>query len=127
MNFSTRLCLIVTMFLSLFAGCASSDATPLLASDDCGPKPQNYRQIVADWFNSNYKFTPPTPLRPDEFSVSEPTKAATTDFLLGRKVGWQVILGPENTMLTNFTHLNYTRLIVNRDWIVSIESRDSPF
>ena len=39
--------------------------------------------------------------------------------MLGRKVGWQVSLGPENKVVTDFTDLNYTRLIINRDRIVS--------
>jgi hypothetical protein len=112
---------------ALLSACASSDVTPLLATDDCGPKPPNPGKIAADWFNSHYSYTPPTPIRPDELSITAPAKVATKDFLLGRKVGWQIILGPENKLLTNFTELNYTRLIINRDWIVSVTSSDQPF
>ncbi|MDR3404021.1 MAG: hypothetical protein P4L99_16105 [Chthoniobacter sp.] len=113
---------------SLLAGCVTtSDTTPLLPSDDCGPKPTNPGEIVAAWFNAHYRYTPPNPVKPEEFSFSEPTKVATADFMMGRKVGWQIILGPENKMVTNFTDLNYTRLIINHGQIVSVTSSDQTF
>ena len=111
----------------LFPACTTSDTTPLLATDDCGPRPDNYKEIVAAWFNAHYRYVPPNPIRPEEFSTTEPTKVATVDIMLGRKVGWQVILGPENKNVTNFTDLNYTRLIINHGRIVSVTSSDQPF
>lgn len=119
--------LLLIPIVVLLAGCTTSDVRPLIAADDCGPKPLNYRQIAADWFNAHYSYTPPTPIRPDELSMTEPTRVATSNFLLGRQVGWQIILGPENKILTNFTELNYTRLIINRGRIVSVTSSDQPF
>ncbi len=120
--------LLVLVFGALLAGCVTlNDTTALRPTDDCGPKPTNYREIAARWFNANYSFTPPTPVQPEEFSATEPTKVAASDVLLGRKVGWQIILGPENKIVTNFTNLNYTRLIINRGQIVSVTSSDSPF
>ncbi len=119
---------LVLALSSLLSACMTgSDVTPLLATDDCGPKPPNCGEIAAYWFNSHYSYTPPIPIRPDELSITEPTKVVTNYLLLGRKVGSQIILGPENTLLTNFTKLNYTRLIINRDRIVSITSSDEPF
>ena len=120
--------LLVIAMVALLAACGTvSDTTPLLAGDDCGPKPTNSREIVAAWFNAHYRYTPPNPVRPDEFSISEPTRVATSDFMMGRKVGWQIILGPENKMVKNFTDLNYTRLIINYGRIVSVTSSDQPF
>jgi hypothetical protein len=119
------LCLIL-LLVSLSA-CTTSDVVPLLAGDDCGPKPESPGEIVAVWFNKHYRYTPPNPARGDEFSFAEPTRVATNDVMLGRAVGWQVILGPENKFVTNFTELNYTRLIINRGRIVSVTSSDQRF
>jgi len=120
--------LFVIAVSSLLPACVTvSDTTPLLATDDCGPKPTNPGEIVAAWFNAHYRYTPPNPVRPEEFSISEPTKVAIYDFMLGRKVGWQVILGPENKIVKNFTDLNYTRLIINHGRIVSVTSSDDSF
>ena len=127
MKHPVSLCLLGVMLVLFLSACATSDVTPLLATDDCGPKPENYKQIVAAWFNAHYRYTPPNPVRPDEFSVSEPTRVATVDLMLGRKVGWQVILGPDNTMVSNFTNTSYTRLIINRGQVVSVASSDQPF
>ncbi len=118
---------LVLTLAAMLSACVSSDVSPLLATDNCGPRPQDPGKIAADWFNSHYSYTPPTPIRPDQLSITAPTKVATRDFLIGRKVGWQIILGPENKLLTNFTELNYTRLIINRDSIVSVTSSDQPF
>jgi hypothetical protein len=122
-----RWCFLLLLCLSALSACMTSDVTPLLASDDCGPKPQNYHEIAAAWFNAHYRFTPPNPIKPEELSISEPTRVATADWMLGRTVGWQVILGPENKVVTNFTDMAYTRLIINRGRIVSITSSDQSF
>jgi len=114
-------------FVALLAACTTSDVTPLLATDDCGPKPSDYKAIAAAWFNTHYHYVPPNPIRPEELSVPEPTKVAALDDMVGRKVGWQVILGPENKNVTNFTDSKYTRLIINRGRIVSVSSSDVPF
>ncbi|MEP6668880.1 MAG: hypothetical protein ABJF10_07000 [Chthoniobacter sp.] len=113
---------------ALLAACATvSDTTPLLVTDDCGPKPTNTGEIVAAWFNAHYRYTPPNPVRPEEFSITEPKKVAISDFMMGRKVGWQIILGPENKMVKNFSDQKYTRLIINRGHIVSVTSSDEDF
>jgi hypothetical protein len=115
------------MLVSLWSACTTSDLTPLLADDDCGPRPQRYQEIATAWLNTHYRFTPPNPIRPDELSISEPTKVAAVDVMLGRVVGWQIVLGPENKMVTNFTELKYTRLIINRGRIVLVTSSNRPF
>jgi len=120
-------CLFVIVWAWLLAACTTSDVTPLLASDDCGPKPQNYKAIAAAWINAHYHYVPPNPIKPEELSISEPTKIATLDVMMGRQVGWQIIIGPENRAVTNFTDANFTRLIINDGRIVSVSSSDRPF
>jgi len=119
--------LFMILLASLSPACTTSDLTPVLATDDCGPKPQHYKEIAAEWFNVHYRYVPPNPIRPEELSVSPPVQVASVDVMLGRKVGWQVILGPENKMVRDFTDSNYTRLIINHDRIVSVTSSDRPF
>ena len=68
----------------LLSACATSDVTPLLATDDCGPKPKDYKAIAAAWINTHYHYVPPNPIRPEELSVAELTKVATIDVMLGR-------------------------------------------
>lgn len=120
-------CFFIVTLVALLSACATSDLTPLLASDDCGPKPQDYKAIAAAWLNMHYHYVPPNPIRPEELSVPEPTKVATIDDMMGRKAGWQVILGPENKNVTNFTEASYTRLIINRGRVVCVTSSDGPF
>ena len=119
--------LLMIAFVALLSACTTSDVTPLLATDDCGPQPKDCKAIAAVWFNAHYHYVPPNPIRPEELAVAEPTRVATIDVMLGRKVGWQVILGPENKMVTNFTDAKYTRLIINRGRVVSVSSSDLPF
>ena len=126
MKLSMPHCLFVILCM-LLPACTTSDVTPLLASDDCGPKPADYKAIAAAWLNTHYHYVPPNPIRPEELSVPEPVKAATLDEMLGRKAGWQVVLGPENKAVTNFTDSKYTRLIINRGRIVCVTSSDQPF
>src|SRR5689334_11167708 len=89
-------CFFIILSVLFFAGCTTSDVTPLLATDDCGPKPENYKAIAAAWLNTHCRYTPPNPIKPDELSTAEPTRVATIDPMHGRVVGWQIILGPEN-------------------------------
>ena len=118
---------VVIVSLWLLCACTTSDVVPILPSDDFGPRPDNYPRIAAAWFNAHYRYTPPNPIQPDELSLTEPVKVAAADRMLGRLVGWQVILGPENKVVTNFTDLNYTRLIINRGRVISVTSSDQPF
>jgi hypothetical protein len=119
--------LFVVALASLISACATSDLTPLLSSDDCGPKPANYKAIAAAWLNTHYHYVPPNPIRPEELSVPDPVKVATVDEMMGRQAGWQVILGPENKNVRDFTDAHYTRLIINHDRVVCVTSSDRPF
>lgn len=105
-----------------FAGCASTDVTPLLSTDDCGPKPENYRAIAAAWFNAHCHYTPPNPVKPEELSTTAPTRVATVDPQHGRNVGWQIILGPENKAICNYSDAKYTRMIINYGRVISVTS-----
>ena len=104
--------------------CATSDVTPLLASDDCGPKPGNAKAVAAAWLNAHCRYTPPNPIKPEELSAAEPTRVATIDVMHGRNVGWQIILGPENKAVCDYTDAKYTRMIINRDRVISVTSND---
>ena len=115
-------CLFIIVLAWLLAACATSDVTPLLASDDCGPKPENPKAIAAAWINAHCRYTPPNPIKPEELSAAEPTKVATIDVMHGRKVGWQIILGPENKAVRDYTDAKYTRMIINQDRIISVTS-----
>jgi len=108
--------------VGLFAGCASTDVTPLLSSDECGPRPENYKAIAASWFNAHCHYTPPNPIKPEELKTTEPTKVATVDAQHGRNVGWQIILGPENKAISNYSEANYTRMIINNGRVISVTS-----
>lgn len=114
--------LFIVLSVGLFAGCASSDVTPLLSTDDCGPRPENYRAIAAAWFNAHCHYTPPNPIKPAELSVTAPIKVATVDAQHGRNVGWEIILGPENKAICNYSNANYTRMIINRGRVISVTS-----
>jgi hypothetical protein len=59
--------------------------------------------------------------------MSEPTKVAVFDLLRGRQVGWQVILGPENSRFVDLTEVAYTRFVINRNRVVSVVSSSFPF
>lgn len=116
-------CLFLILPVWLFAACtATSDVTPLLSSDDCGPRPDNYRAIAAAWLNTHCHYTPPNPIKPSELTTSEPTRVATVDPMHGRNVGWQIILGPENKAVCDFADAKYTRMIINRGRIISVTS-----
>lgn len=108
--------------VGLFAGCASTDVTPLLSSDDCGPRPDNYRAIAAAWFNAHCHYTPPNPIKAEELSTTEPTRVATVDPQHGRNVGWQIILGPQNKAICNYSEAKFTRMIINNGRVISVTS-----
>jgi len=97
--------------------------------EDVGPKPSvaEAAEIAARWANQHYAFLPPAPFTPDEFSFTEPTPVVYHDLLMGKAVGWQIILGPENKRLSYMTEMSYTRLIINYGRIVSIVSSDQRF
>ena len=115
-------CLFIILPVWLFAACTTSDVTPLLATDDCGPKPENVKAIAAAWLNAHFRYTPPNPIKPEELSAAEPTKVATNDVMRGRTAGWQIILGPENKAVCNYADAKYTRMIINRGRVLSVTS-----
>src|SRR5580700_2421564 len=117
-------CLFVILLGLLFAACTTTDVIPLLATDDCGPQPENAKALAAAWLNAHCRYTPPNPIKPEELSASEPTEVATVDVQHGRNVGWQIILGPENKAVCNYTDANYTRMIINRGRVISVASND---
>jgi hypothetical protein len=104
------------------AACTTTDVVPLLESDDCGPKPKYPEAIVATWLNTHCRYTPPNPIKPQELSITEPARVATVDVQHGRNAGWQIILGPENKAVCNYTDAKYTRMIINHDRIISVTS-----
>ena len=122
MKLRIRPCLFLCAAVGLLSACTTSDVTPLLASDDFGPKPENYRQLAAAWLNVHCHYTPPNPIKPEELSVAEPTRVATIDPMHGRNVGWQIILGPENKAVCDFAEADYTRMIIQRGRIISVTS-----
>jgi len=124
--------LLVILLASLLAACAvmNTTATAPLPTDDVGPKPANPRQIAADWANAHYSFIPSHPFTADEMQVSEPKPVSLQMpiwFPIGRKVGWQVILGPENERLAQAVDEPYIRLIVYRDNVIFVEAQNYPF
>jgi hypothetical protein len=58
--------------------------------------------------------------------MSKPTKVAIVGFT-GRKAGWQVILGPENARVVDFTEVAYTRIIIHRDRVIAVNGSSFPF
>ncbi|HSI13612.1 MAG TPA: hypothetical protein VK961_16320 [Chthoniobacter sp.] len=122
MAFTLRSVVVLSLAILLFA-CSTDDTTPIRAGEDYGPKPTNPQEIATRWFNSHYD----PPVAPGELSVSEPSRIAVHDILLGRSVGWQIILGPENKKVTYFTEMSYTRLIVKNGQIISVTWSDRPF
>src|SRR5580692_2073078 len=83
-------------------GCAAlMRTTPMapLATDDCGPKPRHPAEAIAAWSNDRFHFIGSNPFTPEEFTFSEPTRVSLQMpalLPLPRKVGWLVLLGPEN-------------------------------
>ena len=124
--------LLAILLATLLAACAvmNTTATAPLPTDDVGPKPANPRQIAADWANAHYSFIPSDPFTADEMQVSDPTPVSLKMpiwFPIGRKVGWQVILGPENERRAQAVDEPYIRLIVYRDNVIFVEAQNYPF
>jgi len=124
----TTRCILLLLITCAFSGCLSMLAEPPsqpTAAEDVGPKPTNIEWIVANWGNRNY------PARhaytAEEFSIPDPKPIVYNEPLLGRKVGWQVMIGPENRRLANDIGYAYTRLIIHGDRIISTVSSSSPF
>ena len=97
------------------------------ATDDVGPKPVNAAAIIAHWGNSRYKFIPNNPFTPEEMVLSEPVPISYFEIPFGKKVGWQVISGPENKRLQYEMELNYTQFIIHDGAVISVTSQDFPF
>ena len=122
--------LSLLLLLAMFPSCISMlEAPPSRPGpgDDVGPRPENAAEIAARWANSHYAFIPAAPFTADEMRFTGPTPVVYHDLILGRAVGWQIVLGPENERLCRQTELSYTRLIINRGRIVSIVSSDQGF
>lgn len=119
----TRRSALILGLALLLSACSTDDTTPIRPGESYGPKPTNAQEIATRWFNAHYD----PPVAPGELSVSEPTPIAVHDILLGRSVGWQIILGPENKKLTYFTEMSYTRLIIKNGQIISVTWSQTPF
>jgi len=124
--------LLVLLAASMLSACAVMDTTATAPSptDDVGPKPANPRQIAADWANAHYIFIPPHPFTADELQITDFKPVSLQMpiwFPIGRKVGWQVILGPENERLAQAIDEPYTRLIIYRDGVIFEEAQNYPF
>jgi len=112
--------------VAFFSGCAFSAATAPLATGDYGPKPRDPGRVIAAWLNSRCLSISRGPFTASELIMSDPTEAAIMS-LTGRKAGWQVILGPENSKVVDCTEVGYTRVIMNRDRVISVTSSSFPF
>ena len=118
--------LFLAVLAGFFSGCVVSSASAPLATDDCGPRPRDPGRVIAAWLNARSLSLSGRPFTAGELSMSEPTKVAFTD-LTRRKAGWQVILGPENRRVVDFTEVAYTRVIIKRDRVISVVSSSFPF
>jgi hypothetical protein len=126
--FRLPLLLLTALLLTQCGSMMVPQAMPPLATDDCGPKPQNAQAVAAAWANDHYKFWPSHPFTPEEMIISEPEKVALKMpiwFPVGRPVGWQVILGPENERLMNVVENVYVRLIIRNGAVVFSEADSS--
>src|SRR5205823_8908652 len=106
MKLSIHSCLFTLALAALMPACTTTDVTPLLVTDDCGPKPEDYKAIAAAWLNTHCRYTPPNPIKPEELSASEPARVATIDPMHGRIVSWQILLGPDNKAVCNYSDAN---------------------
>jgi hypothetical protein len=121
------------LLVAVFSGCATlvqTTSTTPLANDDCGPNPRDPQKIAADWANAHYHFLPAHPFTPSDMKITGPSKVALKMPLLlpiGHKIGWQIVLGPENQRLADANELPYTLLVIYRDKVIFAEARSSPF
>jgi hypothetical protein len=124
--------LLLLALIGFFSGCAlvQTESFPPSPADDCGPRPRDPRRIAADWANAHYHFLPAHPFTSEEMRVSEPAKVSLQMpilFPIGRRIGWQVILGPENQRLADANEVPYTLLVIYRDRVIFSEARSAPF
>ena len=125
--------LSLLLMAALLPGCAAlvrTTPTTPLAADDCGPKPRHAGASIAAWANDHFRFLGSTPFTPEEFTFTEPVKVSLKMPLLlplGRKVGWLVLLGPENHRLTLATELPYTEMVLYHDQVIFTGSSSFPF
>ena len=123
---SIRLLLFATTLALFLTGCLGLTAAAPLATDDCGPKPRAPGRIIAAWLNARTISLSHGPFTAGELSMSEPRKVAVPG-LTGRIVGWEVILGPENRRVVDYTEVAYARAIINRDRVISFNASSFPF
>ena len=122
----TARCLLLLLITCVFSGCLSMLEGPPsrpTAADDVGPKPTNVDWIVANWATR----TTGSRYTAEELSIPDPKPIVYNEPLLGRKVGWQVMIGPENRRLATEIGYSYTRLIIHGDRIISTVSSSSAF
>src|SRR6187402_553750 len=121
--------LLVLLAVAAFEGCIFLPEPPPTtpSGSAAGPRPTNPRAVIADWANYHYKYMVSSPFTPGEMAISEPTPIVYNDALLGRKVGWEVIIGPDTPRLSKVIEYDYTRFILYRDGIISIVSSETPF
>ncbi|MEI9892866.1 MAG: hypothetical protein WDN28_02850 [Chthoniobacter sp.] len=121
--------LLVLLTAVALSGCIFLPEPPPTtpSGTEAGPRPTNPRAVIADWANSHYKYMVSSPFTPEEMAISEPTPIVYHDALLGRKIGWEVIIGPDTPRLSRVIEMDYTRFILYRDGIISMVSSDRPF
>ena len=76
-------CLEILLILSVFIGCASAPTAEDIKSADYGPHPDNYEQIIKDYFSTKL-FDPYTA----KYTFTNPRKGYNR--LGGLKYGWYV-------------------------------------
>jgi hypothetical protein len=121
---------LALLLLGAFPGCISMmEGPPSIptAAENVGPKPRDPGAIIARWANAHYGFIPAAPFTPDEFVFADPKPISYLEIPFGRKVGWQVISGPENKRLQDQIELPYTRFIIHDGHIISIVSQSYAF
>lgn len=122
--------LLAALVLSSCGAMMDTHASAPLPTDDVGPRAENPQAIAAAWANEHYKFWPSHPFTPEEMSISDVKPVAIRMplvFPVGRPVGWQIILGPENERLASSVENPYTRLIIHDGAVILVESRNYPF
>ncbi|MDR3403301.1 MAG: hypothetical protein P4L99_12460 [Chthoniobacter sp.] len=118
------LCFLLVL-AAVLSGCAIPMAVAPLPTDDFGPKPKDPGRVIAAWLNARSISMSRGPCTAGELTMSEPTKTAFVS-LTGRKAGWQVVLGPENSRMVDYTEVAYTRVIINRDRVISVVASSFP-
>ena len=119
--------LLVFSAVGILSNCVDIPPSKPTATDDVGPKPTNAAAIIAHYGNSHYQFVPNDPFTPEEMVLSEPAPISYFEIPFGKKVGWQVISGPDNKRLQYEMELNYTQFTIHNGQIISAVSQDFPF